>query len=57
MARVLDCPGGITLSSADDQELFRLGLEHAEAHHPHDGITDDFVFGHIAQNARYSAVA
>lgn len=56
MARALDCPCGITLNGADDEELFRLGREHADAHHPDDGITDDFIRGHIAEDARDGAV-
>ncbi|MGH9205821.1 MAG: hypothetical protein ACRD1G_04580 [Acidimicrobiales bacterium] len=55
MVRAVECPCGITLSGADDDELFRLGREHADAHHPDDGISDDFIRGHISQNARDSA--
>ena len=57
MARAMDCPCGITLSGADDEELFRLGREHADAHHPDDGITDEFIRGNVAKFARDSAVA
>jgi len=57
MARALDCPCGITLKGANDEELFRLGREHADAHHRDDGITDEFIRGHIDANARDSAVA
>jgi predicted small metal-binding protein len=54
MARIVDCPCGITLTGADNEELFRFGREHADAHHPNDGITDDFIREHIAQNSRDS---
>lgn len=55
MSRVVDCPCGISLSGSDDADLFRRGREHADAHHPNDGIGDDFIRGHIAQNARDAA--
>ena len=51
MSRIVDCPCGISLSGSGDEELFRLGREHADVHHPDDGITDDLVRGHIDQNA------
>jgi predicted small metal-binding protein len=57
MARIVDCPCGITLSAADDGELFRLGRQHADEHHRDDGITDEFIRDHVAQNARDSALA
>ena len=57
MARVLDCPCRITLSGADDEELFRLVREHDDAHHPDDGITDEFIREPVVQNGRDSAVA
>ncbi|HUE60492.1 MAG TPA: hypothetical protein VMO88_13000 [Acidimicrobiales bacterium] len=57
MARALDCPCGITLNGANDEELFRLGREHADAHHRYDGIADEFIRGHIDANARDSSVA
>ena len=57
MARAMDCPCGITLTGADDEELFRLGREHADAHHPDDGITDEFIRANVTQFARDSAVA
>jgi hypothetical protein len=55
--KMLDCPCGITLTGADDEELFRLGREHADTHHPDDGITDEFIRGHIAANGRDAASA
>ena len=57
MARIVDCPCGIVLSAGDDEELFRTGREHADEHHPNDGITDDFIRDHVAQNARDANVA
>jgi hypothetical protein len=50
--RTVPCPCGITLTGADDQELFRLGRKHADEHHASDNITDDFIRQHIADNAR-----
>ena len=50
--RTLPCPCGIELSGADDEELFRLGREHADTHHADDNIPDDFIRQHVASNAR-----
>jgi predicted small metal-binding protein len=50
--RTLACPCGITLTGADDDELFRLGREHADTHHPTDNISDEFIRQHVAANAR-----
>jgi len=55
--RILDCPCGITLSGADDDELFQIGRQHADDHHPNDGITDDFIREHVTANARDAEVA
>jgi predicted small metal-binding protein len=49
--RILPCPCGITLNGADDEELFRLGRQHANKHHPGDNITDDFIREHIRTSA------
>jgi predicted small metal-binding protein len=49
--RSVACPCGITLTGADDEELFRLGREHADAHHGDDGITDAFIREHVAAGA------
>jgi predicted small metal-binding protein len=49
--RVLACPCGITLNGADDEELFRLGRQHADEHHPSDNITDEFIREHIRTSA------
>lgn len=57
MAGVMNCLRGITLSGADNEELFRLGREHADAHHPDDGITDELIRGNVAQFARDGAVS
>ena len=50
--RTLACPCGITLTGTDDQDLFRLGREHADNHHADDKIPDDFIRQHVAENAR-----
>ena len=50
--RTLPCPCGIELSGADDEELYRLGREHADTHHADDNIADDFIRQHVASNAR-----
>ena len=55
MAREVEGPCGAILSGADDEELFRLGRQHADAHHPADGISDEFIRDHVARNACDSA--
>jgi len=55
--RSLQCPCGITLSGADDEELFRLGRQHADEHHADDNITAEFVREHVRANARDAEVA
>ena len=55
--RELDCPCGLTLTGADDDELFLRGREHADAHHPDDGISDEFIRGHVQANARDAVAA
>jgi hypothetical protein len=50
--RTLACPCGITLTGADDDELFRLGRQHADEHHLPDNISDDFIRDHVATNSR-----
>jgi predicted small metal-binding protein len=54
--REVECPCGLTLTGADDDELFLRGREHADDHHADDGIPDEFILGHIAANARDAAV-
>jgi hypothetical protein len=49
--RQVDCPCGQTLTGADDTELDRLAHHHVAQHHPNDGITDEFIASHIAENA------
>ena len=56
-ARSVACPCGITLTGADDEELFRLGRQHADEHHPNDNITDEFIREHVKNNARDGEVA
>jgi predicted small metal-binding protein len=55
--RILECPCGITLSGADDDELFRLGRQHADEHHADDNIPDDFIREHVRTGARDAEVA
>ena len=55
--RSLDCPCGLTLTGADDDELFRLGRAHADEHHASDNIPDDFIRQHIATGARDASAA
>jgi hypothetical protein len=50
--REVDCPCGITLTGADDQDLNRLAHEHVDQDHIGEGISDEFISNHIAQNAR-----
>ena len=56
-ARSVDCPYGITLTGSDDEELVRLGRQHADEHHPDDNITDGFIREHVQNNARDAEVA
>jgi uncharacterized protein YndB with AHSA1/START domain len=56
-ARTLQCPCGITLTGSDDEELFRLGRQHADEHHPGDNITDEFIREQVQKNARDAEVA
>ena len=51
MTRELDCPCGLTLTGTDDEDLFRKGRDHADEHHPTDGITDEFIREHVRANA------
>ncbi|HEX9549384.1 MAG TPA: DUF1059 domain-containing protein [Acidimicrobiales bacterium] len=55
--RSLQCPCGITLTGSDDEELFRLGRQHADEHHSDDHITDEFIRDHVKDNARDAEVA
>jgi predicted small metal-binding protein len=50
--RQVDCPCGRTLTGADDADLDRLAHDHVAKDHPNDGITDEFIANHIAQNAK-----
>jgi predicted small metal-binding protein len=54
--RALDCPCGIQLTGADDDELYRLGRRHADEHHPDDNISDEFVREQVRANARDAEV-
>jgi len=51
-ARMLECPCGVVLTGADDEDLFRLGRQHADDHHRDEHISDDFVRQHVRANAR-----
>jgi hypothetical protein len=53
----LECPCGIVLNGTDDEDLFRLGRQHADEHHPDDNITDEFIREHVRANARDADVA
>jgi predicted small metal-binding protein len=55
--RILECPCGITLTGADDEELFGLGRQHADERHADDNITDEFIREHVRTNARDAGVA
>jgi predicted small metal-binding protein len=55
--RAVNCPCGLTLTGADNDELIRRGRNHADEHHAGDGISDDFIREHVAANARDAAVA
>jgi hypothetical protein len=50
-----DVHAGPTLSGTDDAELDRLAHEHVAEHHPDDGIGDEFIAKHNADNAKDSA--
>jgi hypothetical protein len=55
--RALDCPCGLTLSAEDDDALFVAGRRPADEHHAAQNITDDFIRGHVHDNARDIDVA
>jgi predicted small metal-binding protein len=50
--RALDCPCGLTLTAEDDDALFVAGRVHADEHHADQNISDDFIRGHVRDNAR-----
>ena len=55
--RSLQCPCGITLTGADDEELFGLGRQHADDHHSEDNISDEFIREHVRTTACDAEVA
>lgn len=55
--RQVECLCGLKLTGTDDAELDRLAHEHVDEHHPDDGISDEFIANHIAQNAKEAASA
>ena len=50
--RALDCPCGLTLTAEDDDALYAAGRRHADEHHADRNIPDDFILGHVRDNAR-----
>jgi hypothetical protein len=50
--RALDCPCGLILSAEDDDALYVAGRRHADQN-----IPDDFIRGHVHDNARDVDVA
>jgi predicted small metal-binding protein len=57
MRRVIECPCGLQLRGADDDELFRLARRHIAEHHPGMERTDDEVRQLIAERARDDVAA
>ena len=55
--RSLQCPCGIVLTGADNEDLFRLGRQHADEHHPDDHFTDEYIRDYVTTNARDADVA
>lgn len=55
--RALDCPCGLILSAEDDDALYVAGRRHADEHHADQNIPDDFIRGHVHDNARDVDVA
>jgi predicted small metal-binding protein len=49
--RAIDCPCGHRLEGADDEELFRLALEHVQTHHPEMQRTDEQLRERITADA------
>ena len=50
--RALDCPCGLILTAEDDEALYVAGRHHADEHHADQKIPDDFIRGHVRDNAR-----
>ena len=46
--RAVLCPCGIVVRGRDDDELFRLGRQHANEQHAEDNIPDEFIRERIA---------
>jgi hypothetical protein len=55
--KALHCPCGLALSAEDDDARFVAGRRHADQHHADQNITDDFIRGHVHDNARDIDVA
>jgi len=45
-------PCGLTLTAEDDDDLYAAGRRPAEEHHCDQNISDDFIRGHVRDNAR-----
>jgi len=50
--RVLDCPCGLPLTAEVDDALYAAGRLHADEHRADRNIPDDFIRGHVRDNAR-----
>ena len=50
--RALDCRCGLTPTAEDDEALYVAGGRHADEHHAEQNIPDDFICGHVRDNAR-----
>ena len=49
--RAIDCPCGLRLEGADDEELFRLARGHFERYHPDPQRTEEQLRERIAADA------
>jgi predicted small metal-binding protein len=52
MARTITCTCGEVLTGVDDEELFRLGREHANEAHADMNMSDDQIREFIRSDAR-----
>ena len=55
--RALDRPCVLTLTAEDDEALYVARRRHADEHHADQNIPDDFIQGHVRDNARDVDVA
>jgi hypothetical protein len=49
--RAIDSPCGHHLEAPDDEQLFRLALEHIDRDHPEMGRSDEQIRGRISADA------